>query len=214
MIVNMRSLCVIAGIAIVFGSSASAETATYVEPDFIDSASLNALSTASDNAGATLNLGQTLGLVYDQPFATSRGGSVSIFTVAPASGFTFFSIRFGSYNNGSPLFTNARGFVRAGNTAQFNNLFQRGCRAFGGCDYIEITNVFSRGNPTGAEVDYVEVDGEVTVVTPPTPEPSTWAMMILGFWFAAGRLKKMRLHPDFHLDRAGSRYASAGMTQQ
>ncbi|MEL7491818.1 MAG: hypothetical protein AAGJ73_13960 [Pseudomonadota bacterium] len=186
---------------------AAAATATYSQPDFISATDLTALSTAGDNAGVSLTFGETLALNFDQPFATSRGGNVSIFTVAPASGVSWLFVRIGSFNNGSPLFSRAQGFIRAGTSRSFNNLFQRGCRAFGGCDYIEITNIFSAGNPSGAEVDYVEVDDEVTNVTAPTPEPSTWAMMIVGFWFAAWRLKAARRPHYFRRDRADLRYA-------
>lgn len=195
-------------------SQAEAETATYTQPNFISGSDLSALSTAGDNAGVNLSFGQTLALNFDQPFATSRGGSVSVFTVPPTSGFTWFFVRIGSFNNGSPVFSRTRGFVRAGTSVNFNNLFQRGCRAFGGCDYIEITNVFSVGNQTGAEVDYVEVDGVVTNVTATTPEPSTWAMMIIGFWFTAWRLKKAGPYPYVHRDKVDWRCASAEMTRR
>ena len=49
-----------------------------------------------------------------------------------------------------------------------------------------------RNGATGAEVDYVDVNGEVTVVTAPSPEASTWLMMIAGFFLVGVKLKKDR----------------------
>jgi len=173
-------------------SPARAETATYVAPAFLDQPTLTALSTSGDSAGALLGLGETLALVFDNLFATTRADdSVSIFTLAPDNGWARASVRFGVYNYGAPTIVFSRN-IRAGRTLTINNLFNRGCSAFGGCDYIEILTTRLRGGANGVEVDYVDVNGAVTTVTAPTPEPASWALMILGFCLIAWRLKAAR----------------------
>ncbi len=170
---------------------AAASTATYVEPANLSSQTEINLSTAGDNAGAFLGLGDTLALVFDEAFGAVRREGISIFTLPPSRGAVFFSFSFGTYNNGSPVFAFSNQ-VRAGRNFTVNNPFARGCSALGGCDYIEITVTRTRGGATGAEVDYVAVDGQVTQVTSPTPEPSAWALMISGFLTVAWRLKHTR----------------------
>jgi|GEM_PF-6959247 len=192
-------------------SVAQAGTATYVMPTDLTAPEVAALSTAGDNAGAFLGLSETLALVFDAPFATQPGQNVSVFTLPPSTGFVQFRIRFGSYNGGSPNYAWSRN-IRAGRTLSVNNLFQRGCSAFGGCDYIEITTRRTRRGATGAEVDYVSVEGEVTEVTSPTPEPSTWALMISGFWLGGWRLKSMRRGQIVRHHMADWQYATAGTT--
>ena len=183
----------VAACLIVLPSAARADTATYVLPSDITTAEVSALSTAGDNSGAFLGLFETLALVFDTPFATARGQNISIFTQAPASGNVFFDISIGVYNGGTPTFVQTQS-IRAGRSFSRSNLFQRGCSAFGGCDYIEITIDRTNGGATGAEIDYVEIQGEVTEVTSPTPEPSAWALMIAAFTLTGWRLKAMRLN--------------------
>lgn len=152
---------------------------------------MTALSTAGDGAGALVGLGEWISLLFAQPFGVSKTDTVSIFTVAPPVGDARLTISFGRYNNGSPIFVDTKS-VNAGNTLTVNNLFQQGCSALGGCDFIFITTTRARRGVTGATVDYVSVNGETAEVTAPTPEPSTWAMMILGFAAVAWRLKAAR----------------------
>lgn len=152
---------------------------------------MGALSTANDNAGQLIPLDEWISLLFAQPFGVSKSDTVSIFTLAPATGSARLTVSFGSYNNGSPIFLLTQN-VNAGATLTVSNLFQRGCSALGGCDFIFITTTRQRGGAPGAVVDYVSVNGETTEVTAPTPEPSTWALMILGFAGLAGRLKSRR----------------------
>ncbi len=188
---------------------AHAATATYVAPASISNGEINSLSTAGDGAGFFLGLGQTLALVFDAPFATTRNSNVSIFTLPPAGGLALFEYRFGVYRSGDPDFIQGRNLRLAGFGGDVNNLFQRGCRAFGGCNYVEITLIAGTPGVAGAEVDYVAVDGEVTEVTSPTPEPSVWALAIVGFGLTGWRMKmiRRRLHPD----REGWRCGQAEM---
>ena len=192
---------------------ATAGTATFVEPSTLDNASISAISTSGDGDGAFLGLGDTLALLFDMPFGTQPGENVSVFTAAPSTGRTTFRVQFGVYDGGSPTFVFRRN-IRAGRRVSVNNLFQRGCSAFGGCDYIEITNIRNRRGATGADVDYVAVDGEVTDVTSPTPEPSVWTMMILGFCGIAWRLKLTRKGQLPRLDKEGSLSAATKTSLQ
>ncbi len=172
-------------------TAALARTATFDASTPYAPGPMLALSTAGDGAGALVTLGEWISLLFTQPFGVSRSDTVSIFTLAPPVGDARLTISFGRYNNGSPIFVDTKS-VNAGNTLTVNNLFQQGCSALGGCDFIFITTTRQRRGATGATVDYVSVNGETTEVTAPTPEPSTWAMMILGFAAVAWRLKAYR----------------------
>ena len=198
-------------ITLAFASNAQASTATYVMPNDLTESEVTALSTAGDSSGVFLGQSQTLALVFHTPFATQNGQNFSIFTVPPSTGRVQFRISFGIYNGGAPTFAWSGNF-NAGGTFSADNLFDRGCSAFGGCDYIEITTRRTNRGATGAEVDYVSVEGEVTEVTSPTPEPSTWALMISGFALIGWRLKAMRRGRSVRQDKAGWRYATAEMT--
>ena len=181
----------IAASAWLCAASAHAATATYVIPSDIAEPELNALSTQGDNAGLLLGLGDTLAIVLDDLVGDVSGGNISVFTIAPDTGASRATIRIGRYNNGAPQFAISRN-VRAGNTRNFTNLFNRGCGLLGGCDYIEIITNRTRRGADGTRIDYVTVDGDVVQVASPTPEPSVWALMILGFAGVAMRLKALR----------------------
>ena len=169
-----------------------AATATYVSPASMTEADRIALGASGDSAGYLVPLGNTLELVFDNPFATSSGDNVTIFTLPPPPrGFARAWVSFGVYNGGSPTIVTRRN-LRAGRTLSISSLFDDGCSVFGGCDFIAITTFRARRGATGVEVDYVMVDGEVVEVTSPTPEPRTWALMILGFIATAMRLKHVR----------------------
>lgn len=170
---------------------AKAATATFDSSLPYTAGPMTALSTAGDGAGELVPLGEWISLLFAQPFGVSKSDTISIFTLAPPIGDARLTISFGSYNNGSPIFVDTK-IVNAGSVLTTNNLFQRGCSALGGCDFIYITTSRQRNGATGATVDYVSVNGAPTDVTAPTPEPSIWAMMILGFAGIAWRLKSQR----------------------
>lgn len=170
---------------------AAAATATFDSSQPFTPGPMTALSTAGDGAGELVGLNQWISLLFDQPFGVRRSDTVSIFTLPPLVGDARLTISFGRYNGGSPTFVDTR-TVNAGNRLTINNLFQRGCSALGGCDFILITTTRARNGAPGATVDYVSVNGEIIEVTAPTPEPKTWAMMIIGFAAIAWRLKAQR----------------------
>jgi len=170
---------------------AQARTATYDSSMPFTAGPMTALSTAGDRAGQFVPLGEWISLLFTQPFGVSKTDTVSIFTLAPPTGGATFTISFGAYKAGKPVIADTR-TVNAGNTLTVGNLFQRGCSALGGCTFILISTTKTKGGASGGTVDYVSVNGEVTDVTAPTPEPSVWAMMILGFAAIAWRLKARR----------------------
>jgi len=189
-----RVAAALAATIVVAASEANARTATFDSSQPYVPGPMTSLSTAGDGAGVFIGFNQWISLLFDQPFGVSRSDTVSIFTLPPTIGNARLTVSFGRFNGGSPVFADTRQ-VSAGNILTINNLFQRGCAALGGCDFILITTTRARNGATGATVDYVSVNGEVTEVTAPTPEPSTWAMMILGFAAIAWRLKAQRASP-------------------
>lgn len=188
---NSRTIAAAIAAAFVLFAAAEARTANFYSSFPVAPGPMTALSTAGDNAGQSVSLNQWMALVFVQPFGVSKTDTVSIFTLPPSIGDAQLTIRIGSYNGGSPIFVDSK-TINAGNSFTFANLFKQGCSALGGCDFIEITTTRQRKGATGAVVDYVSVNGEPTEVTAPTPEPSIWAMMLIGFGAVAWRLKAYR----------------------
>lgn len=178
-----------------FAGAAEARTATFLEPGRLTPGEIAAVSTAGDRAGVLIGLEQTFALLFDQPFGNVRNAdSITIFTLAPRAGDARAVISFGVYNNGSPIILRSQN-VNAGNSFRISNLFQAGCVLFGGCDFISITTDRARRGAEGVVVDYIDVNGEVTEVVAPAPEPAAWALLILGFAGLAWRLKAARRRP-------------------
>lgn len=185
-----RALIVAAGLCL-GATPALARTATFTSSLDYDDPVLGAFSTAGDSAGALLTLDNWIGLLFETPFGTSRSDTVSVFTLPPLVGDARLTVSFGRLVGGSPVFVDTRS-VNAGNTLTVSNLFQQGCFALGGCNYIFIETTRQRRGATGAVVDYVSVNGEPTEVVEPTPEPAVWAMMMVGFGGIAWRMKAAR----------------------
>lgn len=189
----VRALCILSALSAASFASAEARTAVYVSPALIGAGPLKALSTKGDKAGYTVGLNQTLGLFYGQNRfgAIKNADKITIFTLAPAKGDSRALISIGVWNNGKPIIVKTQN-VNGGNTFSISNLFQQGCSVFHGCNYIAITTDRARNGAAGMTVDFVDINGEVTEVAAPTPEPSIWMLMILGFVGVAGRLKSLR----------------------
>jgi hypothetical protein len=190
--VNARAL--LFGLAAAFcAGTAHARTATYVAPADIDDRSLYALNHAGDKKGFLVGLNQILAIVFDAKFASVKNAdTISIFTLAPSVGTAKLTISFGVWNNGAPIIVSTTNNLNAGQTLNLGNLFQSGCSVFGGCDYIAITTKSTTKGAAGAVVDHVDVNGQIVEIASPTPEPTTWALMILGFCAVAARLKAAR----------------------
>ena len=181
---------------------AHARTATFVAPTPITAGDAAALSLSGDGAGYFMGAGASFGLLFDEPFGLVQNeDDISIFTLAPSVGNVRLNVSFVSYNPGAPSFVRSRS-VNAGNSIGVGNLFQQGCAVLGGCDYIEVTVERLQGGAAGAEIDYVDVNGEVTTVAAPTPEPGAWALMIIGFAALAWRLKAVRRNGALRTSRA------------
>lgn len=178
-------------LAALAGGQAAAATAKFTSQTQISDSERVAFSTQGDNAGYLLALNQTIGIRLDTPIAASINTTVSIFTLPPSSGSAHATISFGSYNNGSPVLLMSKS-VKAGKSVDVKNLLSAGCAVFGGCDYIEITTTKAKKGAKGVEIDYILVDGEIVEVTGTSPEPSVWALMIIGFSGIAARLKAVR----------------------
>jgi hypothetical protein len=184
-----------------FGVAAAAFTVFAAEPASARSAVFYSSQTfgptmphdlsQANGSGPIVSIGNWLALVFSQPFGVSRSDTVSIFTFPPRVGDARLQISFGRYNGGAPIIIDSRQ-VNAGNVLTIGNLFQQGCSGLGGCDYIRVETIRQRRGADGAGIDYVNVNGEVTEVTEPKPEPATWALMILGFAGVALRLKALR----------------------
>ncbi len=171
-------------------NTAHAESATFLTPtDFTDDQAI-ALSTAGDNAGFNIPQGQSLRLLFDQPFAATQRDNVTVFTLPGEGGIARGTIRFGRIENGVETIARNRNFT-SGRTVSLNNLLNQGCGNLGGCNFIEVLTRSNRRD-TEVRVDYIQINGEVVSVTAPTPEPQTWALMIIGFFAVAWKLKSER----------------------
>ncbi len=191
-ILTKASRALIAAAALACGATpAFARTATFTSSLGYDDGALGAFSTAGDSAGALLTLDNWIALLFETPFGTARSDTVSIFTLPPPVGDARLTVSFGRLVGGLPVFVETRSF-NAGNSLTIGNLFQQGCFALGGCNYIFIETTRQRRGAPGAVVDYVSVNGEPTEVIEPTPEPAVWAMMMLGFAGVAWRMKSAR----------------------
>lgn len=182
--------CALAALTMSAGP-AFARTAEFFSSTPYTPSTLTTLSSATDGAGALVTLDNFIALLFETPFGTSRSDTISIFTLPPPVGDARLTVSFGRIDGGSPIFVETKSF-NAGATLTVDNLFQRGCFALGGCNYIFIETTRQRRGAPGAVVDYVSVNGEPTEVVEPTPEPAVWAMMMMGFAGIAWRMKAKR----------------------
>jgi len=180
-----------AAAAMLAPAGAQAATASFSSSQAYANPEIHSLSRPNDGAGPVIALGEWIALVFSQPFATDKKDTVTVFTLAPPTGTARFSVSFGVYNGGAPILTTTRTF-NAGKSETVKNLFQQGCSAFGGCNFILITTDRVNKGASGAAVDYVSVNGEPVVAVSPTPEPSTWMLMMIGFAMLAARAKQLR----------------------
>ena len=188
-------------VAMTVSARAEAASAVFYSSTPYGPSMTTALSTAGDGAGALLPLGEWFALLFSAPIGTTQSDSVTIFTAPLTLGDARLTISFGSYNAGSPTYVWSR-TLNAGSSLSINNLAQKGCQALGGCDYIFIQTTRQRNGAPGVTIDYVDVNGEIVEVTEPAPEPSVWALMLIGFGGAAWRLKKARRLRGYSLSSA------------
>ncbi len=172
--------------------AAYAESAVFLPPNSLSQTEITAISSSGDNAGATISQSQSLQLLFDQPFATSRADNVSIFTLPPVGGgLAIGEIRVGIAGENGVQFVGRRFFL-TGSNVSLNGFIENRCARLGGCNFIEILTRGTTPTAQGVQVDYIQINGEVVSVAAPTPEPQIWALMILGFVSIAWRSKKLR----------------------
>jgi hypothetical protein len=187
-----KASCVMIAISCaLIAAPAFARTATFTSSAAYGDDTLRSFSAAGDSAGALLTLDNWIALLFETPFGTSRSDTVSIFTLPPPVGDARLTVSFGRVIAGIPIFVETRSF-NAGGAFSIGNLFQQGCFALGGCNYIFIETTRQRRGASGAVIDYVSVNGEPTEVIEPTPEPAVWAMLMMGFGAIAWRMKAVR----------------------
>lgn len=114
---------------------------------------------------------------------TGAGGGLA-FTIAPTTGLTNL--------NGAPSIFE---FTQVPGTGIFSvptDTFASGCSTIGGCNTIVIGTSGFGATSTGGAID----GGTLTfaAVVAASPEPTSWALMILGFFGVAWRLKLQRAH--------------------
>ena len=181
--------------ALLFCGGAHARTETFATTVFQQSGGTNAANLIGNTASiATLNRGQTIGLVFAGP-VTSNTITFNITSVSATTTYIWF--RLGSFAGG---FTNAfaSGQLTPSGGATGNiyvqvtgpgpitidtTPFDASCQSIGGCNAIVFGNsTFSAGGSTFG----------VSSLVAATPEPATWMMMIIAFVFVAARLKHLR----------------------
>lgn len=193
---------IVVGLSTLFSASmfsftaANADTATFVTPITGNPATV---AGASDGTGVLVSPGATVGLLFSEAFALfdSNGSAinndVSIFALSDF-GSALATVRFGQYNNGTPnfVFTQQINPQPGGAEINLNFLAFVGCGAIGGCDFIEFTGVDNFGGSSVILDAIAFSDVSLLSVTSATPEPGMWALMLLGFFLVALRLKHAR----------------------
>jgi hypothetical protein len=194
----VRSLLLL--IAIAFASTGRAEAAfsTFPVSVFQTGGTGSANLVGNTAATARLNRNQTIGLNYGGDINPVLGSRLFFNITAVSNNTTYVWVRLGNWNGST--FTNA---AAAGQTAPngaattniyaqatgagviiiFLDPFYASCQSIGGCNAL----VF--GNSTFSAVGSFY---RISTLVAATPEPTTWAMMMLGFAGVALRMKSAR----------------------
>lgn len=180
-----------AACAMLLSMPAYADTATFSSSDdILDENALSQLASI-DGDGYVLRRRSTLTIELDSAFATNAFDDfLTLYYSNPNNGRRWLGINFGYEVNGvvqwaldSPFWLLTRGSGQITLTG-----FSNYCSVAGGCTFISITG----GSRAGAHVDAVAVNGQVLTPNAPTPEPSTWALMITGFILIAWRARSLK----------------------
>lgn len=189
-----------------WGGAAKAAISTFPASVFQASGGTGAGNLVGNTpATARLNRNQTIGLVYGSDITGQR----LFFTVTTVTNnTTYIWVRFGNWNgstftsataagqtapNGSPTNNVYAQVTAAGVVTIFGDAFIASCQTIGGCNAIVFGNsTFSAGGSSF----------RLSSLAAATPEPSAWAMMMLGFAGVAWRMKVLRRRR--HGPRAGA----------
>jgi hypothetical protein len=174
---------------------AYADTATFTaDGDALDNVDLENI-TATGGGGFNLQGGSTLVIELTNAFATGNFDNfLTVYYANPQRGRRWLGINIGYEVNGVVqwILASPSWFLTRG-TGQLNlQVFSNQCSVAGGCTHISLT---TWGNSNqGVYVDAVAVNGQVLTAdtAAPTPEPSTWMLMILGFFAVAWALKRRK----------------------
>lgn len=184
----------------VFGIGASASAAISTFPASVFQAGGTGSGNLVGNTPGTarLNRGQTIGLNYSAPISVVAGSRLFFNFTQVSNNTTYVWVRLGNWNgttftsavaagqlapNGAATANIYAQVTAAGLVTIFTDPFLASCQAIGGCNAL----VF--GNSTfSAAGSFFRISSLVAA----TPEPSTWAMMMLGFAGVAMRMKALR----------------------
>jgi len=201
----VRLVAAIFGLLVLgMGANASAAISTFPASVFQTGGTGSGNLVGNTTGSARLNRGQTIGLFYG-PGSSIAGvsGSRFFFNITAVSNTTtYLWVRLGNWNG--TTFTNANSsgqlaptggatgnvyaqITGAGLVTIFSAPFSASCLAIGGCNAVVFGNsTFSAGG------SFFSISSLVAA----TPEPSVWAMMMVGFFSIAMRLKALRRRSD------------------
>lgn len=188
------------GVAGLTAVPASAETATFVTP--VTNGDPVSLLMAGNSAGVVSTPGQSIGVLFSQPFATyapdgftpiNNSVSLAFFTDI---GVSVGNIAFGRLDNGVFRSIHDQNFsTRSGGVEiDFNFLAFVGCGVNDGCNYFQVTTTANAGGSSTIFLDAANFNGvELSqLVAASTPEPQIWILMIAAFAITGWQLKRRR----------------------
>lgn len=142
----------------------------------------DALGTANASAALIAPFGDIV-LQFGMPLS---GGGVAA-TLLPVAGFNILAVSIGEVIGGIATFSGEFVLVDAGGGGTLNANLTTACAGVSasGCSLLRVRNAGSLLGSTGIQLD--AISGVTTA-----PEPSVWALMILGFVGTAWRLKSAR----------------------
>ncbi|MEL6370669.1 MAG: PEP-CTERM sorting domain-containing protein [Pseudomonadota bacterium] len=185
-------VCLFTGITSV---PALAATASFSAPV----ATPSDIAGSPDGNGVLITPGLSALLIVDPRFATAPGETVEIFAVTGGPGSANARLTFGQFDGTTFSAGHSQVFNSAGGSVSLNFLFFTGCAPLG-CNAIQVESLAAFAGATGFALDAVSVGGTfLTAATNPVssaPEPTTWALMILGFMGLAWRMKAGRRNPE------------------
>lgn len=188
-------LCIILLATLLAAMPARAATSIFAASVFSQSGAVanapNALGPA-DGAAAVVGAGGELVLQYANPLT---GGAV-LANLLPVTGFNVIAVSIGEVIGGVATFSGEFVLVDDGSGAGVGGDLTALCSGVSatGCSLLRLRNAGTLMGSTGFAVD--GVSGVTTA-----PEPSVWALMILGFAGTAWRMKQRRRENDRAIPR-------------
>lgn len=193
-VIKALSVCAALG----FGATAQAAISTFPASVFQTGGTGSGNLVGNTPATARLNRGQTIGLNYGASINNVFGSRLFFTFTAVSPATTYLWVRLGNWNGSA--FTNAfaAGQLAPDGSATTNvyaqvtgagvvtvllNPFFTSCQSIGGCNAL----VFGNSTHSSGGSFF-----RISTLVGATPEPSAWAMMMLGFAAIAMRMKALR----------------------